>query len=46
MLCFIGDYVINEAALNKDCRVKDINGDSLIYEPLYTVDGYKSACDS
>nr|KMM68425.1 hypothetical protein CPAG_04752 [Coccidioides posadasii RMSCC 3488] len=46
MPCFIRDYKINDAALNEGRRVEDINSQELIYQPLYVIDGYESACDS
>ncbi|KAB8209565.1 hypothetical protein P875_00021533 [Aspergillus parasiticus SU-1] len=46
MPCFIRDYAIDEAALDADRRVEDIDGRDLVYQPLYTIDGYESSCDS
>ena len=45
MACFSRDYAIDETALNEDSRVEDVAGQDLIYQPLYTIDGYESACD-
>ncbi|QRD90090.1 hypothetical protein F9C07_2256673 [Aspergillus flavus] len=40
MPCFIRDYAIDEAAIDADRRVEDIDGRDLVYQPLYTIDGY------
>ncbi|RAQ46077.1 hypothetical protein AFGD_000123 [Aspergillus flavus] len=39
MPCFIRDYAIDEAAIDADRRVEDIDGRYLVYQPLYTIDG-------
>ena len=46
MPCFIGDYAINDAALNAGNRVEDIDARDLVYKPLYAIDGYEAMCDS
>ncbi|KAI2842496.1 hypothetical protein CBS11852_3809 [Aspergillus niger] len=46
MPCFIGDYAIDETALDAGVRVENIDARDLLYEPLYAIDGHESMCDS